>query len=289
MTSLSQAALRCVQASEPTEKIRLSREVGAAWHAGRLAEHQPEQTYITIVEPGYPQALSLVEPLAVPRRNVRTLEGRAALLHALLHIEYTAISLAWDAVYRFPGLPQAYYQDWIQVALEEVEHFTLLQGHLQRLGYKYGDFSAHAGLWEMACKTDHDWLARMAMVPRTLEARGLDVTPGIISKLESVGDGDAVAILRIVQRDEIGHVAIGNRWFIEACTKRNLPVQATYLTLLENYLKGRLKPPLNHAARLSAGFSSTELHALEAWLTEKTNQMRIAYSKPSKSAGKATD
>lgn len=259
-------ALRCVRAAEAEEKVRVSREAVAAWQRGRIPAHHPETEFREIEEPGYPERLALVPPTAVPRRNVRAREGRAALIHALMHIEFSAISLAWDAVYRFPGLPEAYYADWIQVAAEEVEHFSLLQAHLESLGYRYGDFPAHAGLWQMARDTAHDWLARMAMVPRTLEARGLDVTPGILAKLAGVGDDRAVAILQVVQREEIGHVAAGNRWFGEACARQGLEPAQAYRTQLEKYLKGRLKPPFNHEARLAAGFSAEEMRDLEHWL-----------------------
>jgi uncharacterized ferritin-like protein (DUF455 family) len=200
----------------------------------------------------------------VPRRSPFTLAGRAALLHAICHIEFNAINLALDAVWRFAGMPEQYYRDWLRVAGEEALHFSLLHAHLQTLGHRYGDFDAHDGLWQMTEATRDDITARMALVPRTLEARGLDATPPIQAKLRKAGDHAAVAILDIILRDEIGHVAIGNHWYRWLCARDRLDPEALYPVLVARYCAPRLRPPFNKSARLAAGFSDQELDWLAA-------------------------
>lgn len=212
--------------------------------------------------PGRPAKPKLRSPKDLPKRSMTTLEGRAALLHALTHIEFNAINLALDAVWRFPAMPRDYYHNWWQVAYEEVLHFNLMREHLETLGYQYGDFDAHDGLWEMVEKTHEDVCARMALIPRTLEARGLDVTPGIQQKLRQAGDLDAAAILDIILRDEIGHVAFGNHWYAWLCNQRGLDPDTHYLALCEKYHAPRIHLPLNTAARKCAGFSEMELATL---------------------------
>ncbi len=201
----------------------------------------------------------MIAPHQVPRRRADTLTGRAALIHALAHIEFNAINLALDAAHRFAGMPLAYYADWLSVADEEALHFELLSGHLATLGLAYGDFPAHNGLWDMALKTAHDPLVRMALVPRVLEARGLDAAPLIVDKLKAAKDTRMVEILAIIERDEIGHVAIGSRWFNRLCVARGLEPEATFRQLLVDYDAPPLKPPFNLAARRQAGFSKPEL------------------------------
>ena len=212
--------------------------------------------------PGRPPRPELVLPDRLAPRPVHTPEGRAAMLHALAHIEFNAINLALDAIWRFAGQPEAYYRDWLQVAREESHHFDLLNRHLATLGHAYGDFPAHNGLWEMAEKTRADLLARLALVPRTLEARGLDAAPPIRRKLAGAGDMKAAAILDIILRDEIGHVAIGNRWYRHACEQRGLDPIAAYAELAQRYGAPRLRGPFNLPARRAAGFSDAELEAL---------------------------
>lgn len=214
--------------------------------------------------PGRPERPLLVPADQVPARSPFTPQGRAALLHAICHIEFNAINLALDALWRFPGMPEAFYREWLQVAGEEALHFTLLREHLRSLGHDYGDFDAHDGLWQMAERTREDVLARMALVPRTLEARGLDATPPIQAKLRRAGDERAVEILDIVLRDEIGHVAIGNRWYRWLCEGRGLDPVDLYPTLVKQYEAPRLRRPFNLAARQAAGFAPEEL----AWLDE---------------------
>jgi len=214
--------------------------------------------------PGRPQRPLLVPHTGLKQRSMKTVEGRATLLHALAHIELNAIDLAADAVWRFPGLPAAFYRDWVGVAQEEALHFMLLREHLQSLGFDYGTFDAHNGLWEMAEKTKHDPLARLALVPRTLEARGLDASPPVKAKLVGAGDLRAGEILDIILRDEIGHVAVGNRWYRHLCTQRGLDPVATYAQLAAAYGAPRLRGPFNLDARRAAGFEEDELAALLA-------------------------
>ena len=212
--------------------------------------------------PGRPARPALVDPAQLPRRSPFTPEGRAALLHAVAHIEFNAINLALDAVWRFAGLPEDFYRDWLRVAAEEALHFTLLKNHLATLGHAYGDFDAHDGLWAMAERTQDDLLARMALVPRTLEARGLDATPPMQQRLRQAGDLQAVAILDIILRDEVGHVAIGNRWYRRLCEREGLDPVATYARLARDHRAPRLKGPFNVEARRAAGFSDAEMAAL---------------------------
>ncbi|MCC7121240.1 MAG: ferritin-like domain-containing protein [Gammaproteobacteria bacterium] len=212
-----------------------------------------------VAGPGRPERPLLVPPARVPRRSTGTVEGRAALLHAIAHIEFNAINLALDAVARFAGLPVAYYRDWWRVAVEETQHFALLTAHLATLDRAYGDFPAHDGLWEAARKTADDCLARMALVPRVLEARGLDVTPGMRARLVAAGDAQAAAILEVILREEIGHVAIGNRWFHHLCTVRGRDPGVTFRTLCARYGQSPPRPPFNVEARLAGGFTREEL------------------------------
>ncbi len=213
--------------------------------------------------PGRPPRPHLVEPARVPQRSVNTPEGRAALLHALAHIEFNAINLALDAIWRFANMPDDFYRDWLKVAREEALHFDLLNRHLATLGHTYGDFDAHDGLWRMAEKTRDDMLARLALVPRTLEARGLDAAPPIRRKLAQAGDQAAAEILDIILRDEIGHVAIGNRWYRWACEQEGVDPIAHYEVLARRHDAPRLKPPFNLPARRAAGFAEAELDALQ--------------------------
>jgi uncharacterized ferritin-like protein (DUF455 family) len=215
--------------------------------------------------PGRPSRPVLIPPMQVPHRSPFTADGLAALVHAIAHIEFNAINLALDATWRFAGMPEAFYRDWLRVADEEATHFGLLHEHLQSLGHDYGDFPAHDGLWEMCIKTQDDVTARMALVPRTLEARGLDATPLIQARLRKVGTPAAqrvVDILDIILRDEIGHVAVGNRWYGWLCAQQALDPLAHYRQLARQHAAPRLKPPFNDTARRAAGFTDTELQAL---------------------------
>ena len=253
---LRRHALALLQMSDPATKAAAVR---AAFDAGGWTI----DCEATLAEPpglpGRPERPRLVPPKDVPTRSPFTTEGRAALLHAIAHIEFNAINLALDAVWRFAGLPEDFYRDWFRVAAEESLHFTLLREHLATLAHDYGDFDAHDGLWIMTARTAHDIVARMALVPRTLEARGLDATPPLQAKLAKAGDARAVAILDVILRDEIGHVAIGNRWYRFVCERAGLDALAIYPGLVERYAAPKLRPPFNDAARRAAGFSEEEI------------------------------
>lgn len=193
------------------------------------------------------------------RRNIGAVAGRIALIHALAHIELNAIDLGWDIIARFSadGLPQQFFDDWVGVAAEEAEHFALLDARLGALGSEYGALPAHDGLWEAASATSGDLLARLAVVPLVLEARGLDVTPAMIARLENAGDWDSAAILRRLYDEEIGHVAVGARWFAALCRTRCLDPATTFQDLVRRHFSGALKPPFNRGARDRAGFPAS--------------------------------
>ncbi|QIM49549.1 ferritin-like domain-containing protein [Pusillimonas sp. DMV24BSW_D] len=214
--------------------------------------------------PGRPNRPELVGPFKVKQRSVHTEQGRAALIHSLAHIEFNAINLALDMIWRFPGMPSEFYEDWLIIAKEEAYHFSLLSKHLHGMGYTYGDFPAHDGLWEMAQRTTDNLLARLALVPRTLEARGLDASPVVRTKLANANDNEAAQIIDIILRDEIGHVAIGNKWYRYLCQKENLDPVAHYAEMARVYRAPRLKGPFNIEARLAAGFTEQELEVLQA-------------------------
>lgn len=254
------AALAAALASTDVEqKLALTRQLAADWQAGTLDWRDASPVYLSCGRPPKPE---LVPPLRVPQRNVKSPEGRARLLHAIVHIEFTAINLALDHAARFRGLLAQYYADWIGVAAEEADHFDLLRQRLGELGHDYGDFPAHAGLWHMAEKTADDVLARMALVPRLLEARGLDATPPIQQRLAAAGDQVSARLLDTILRDEIGHVGLGDRWFRYLCNERSLEPESTYRQLLVELDAPWPQAPLNEAARLAAGFSQQELAEL---------------------------
>jgi len=259
---MRQAAINWLVSTDPERKAEGVKNLNAAWLSGQLALNTavilPEPAAI----PGRPEQPLLVSPLEVGKRSMRTPEGRAALIHALAHIEFNAINLALDAVWRFAGMPVQYYADWLKVAAEEAYHFELLNGYLQNAGYRYGDFSAHNSLWEMAERTRGDVLARIALVPRTMEARGLDASPPLRNKFLQIGDADAAHILEIILRDEIGHVAIGNHWFNWLCEQRGLEPVASYQVLAGQYHAPAMRKPLNMEARRKAGFTEEELALL---------------------------
>jgi uncharacterized ferritin-like protein (DUF455 family) len=258
--SLFDAAAGCLQAALPADKLAATAAAVAAYRAGRLrCEGAPP---VPIAAPGRPPRPRLVAPRALPQRGLGSREGRAAFLHAIAHIEFNAIDLAWDAVYRFRDRPEAFYSDWIEVAADEARHFALLAARLAELGHAYGDFDAHNGLWEMAERTAGSCLARMALVPRVLEARGLDVTPAMIARLRQVDDEASAAILELILREEVAHVAAGSRWFRWCCTRDGLEPRETFAALLGDH-RGALRRPFNDSARRAAGFDDDELALLE--------------------------
>ncbi|MBW8830875.1 MAG: ferritin-like domain-containing protein [Burkholderiales bacterium] len=254
---LRQRALEILCMTVPAEKAVATRELYTTSHEHHIDPaallEEPDNL------PGRPTLPRLVPPKDVPTRSPFTAEGRAALLHAIAHIEFNAINLALDAVWRFCGMPEQFYRDWLRVASEEALHFSLLREHLQSLGFDYGDFDAHDGLWLMTKRTSHDVVARMALVPRTLEARGLDATPPLQAKFAKAGDARAVDILGIILRDEVGHVAIGNRWYRWLCERAGLEPVGLYGELVERYQAPRLRPPFNLEARAAAGFTADEI------------------------------
>lgn len=254
--SLSGAAALVLATAAPLEKVALGRGFAATWRGGAIREIG---VAAALDRPARPAVPRLLLPRDLPKRKISAAPaGRIALLHALAHIELNAIDLAWDMVARFSelDLPRAFFDDWVGVADEESKHFALLAERLGGLGAAYGDLPAHDGLWAAAETTAHDLLARLAVVPLVLEARGLDVTPAMIQRLRSVGDDPSADILEIIYRDEIGHVAVGKRWFDHVAGVRGVEPVASWQDLVRRYFKGGVKPPFNIPAREAAGFSA---------------------------------
>lgn len=261
--NLATGAVAVLSAAEPARKVALSREVAASWRRREIALGEA----IAPARPARPRLPLLLPPRDMKRRrNLGSPAGRIALIHALAHIELNAIDLGWDIVARFSGddLPPAFFNDWVGVAAEEAEHFALLDARLVALGGAYGDLPAHDGLWDAAAHTAHDLLARLAVVPLVLEARGLDVTPEMMRRLKHAGDPESAAILDRIYRDEIGHVAVGARWFANLCQARDLDPASAFRDLVSRHFKGALKPPFNHAARSAAGMPEAFYQAAPA-------------------------
>jgi uncharacterized ferritin-like protein (DUF455 family) len=240
----------------------LTDQLHIAWRQGEL-DYDPRSIILSVDDPGRPQKPELVDPRKLERRGVATEAGRVRMLHAFAHIEFNAINIALDAVYRFRQMPRQFVGDWLLVASEEARHFQLLEQELRQRGSYYGAYRAHRGLWDMVCQTRDNVLHRMALVPRVMEARGLDVTPGMIAKFGQFGDQAAVDILEIIYRDEVGHVRIGNHWYYSLCKQQDLDARETFRDLVKRYMGGKLRGPFNWPARLEAGFPAAELSALE--------------------------
>jgi uncharacterized ferritin-like protein (DUF455 family) len=259
--NLFASAERCLDCADVAGKLALTETAAHAFAAGELeADDAPAPK--PIGAPGRPARPQLVAPRQLPQRGLGSENGRAALIHAVAHIEFNAVNLAWDAVYRFRGMPRAYYADWVAVAADEARHFGLLAQRLAQLGHGYGDFDAHDGLWDMAVRTSASCLERMALVPRVLEARGLDVTPGMIARLRRAGDEASAQILELILREEVAHVAAGSRWFAWCCEQAGRDPQLVFAELVECLARGAIKAPLNADARRAAGFSDDELARL---------------------------
>jgi uncharacterized ferritin-like protein (DUF455 family) len=256
MSTLRHLCLRAALIADPDEKVTAT--VGVA-----SSDVGADEAFDDVPR-GVRSTPASVPASKLTQRSVHTIEGRAALIHALAHIELNAVDLALDIVWRFAGMPENYYRQWVNVAKEEAYHFTLLRDHLRGMGFEYGDFPAHNALWEMAEKTKGDVLARVALVPRTLETRGLDASPPIKAKLVKAGDLRAGEILDVILRDEIGHVALGNHWYRWLCAERGLEPVATYADLAVQYGAPKPRGPFNLNARREAGFTEEELRALES-------------------------
>jgi uncharacterized ferritin-like protein (DUF455 family) len=262
MPELYQQIEAAILTSDAGRKCALTTQLHHAWRQGMLS-CRAQSVILPMDDPGRPQEPELVDPRKLERRSVATELGRIRLLHAVAHIEFNAINIALDAVYRFREMPQQFIGDWLLVATEEARHYQLLERELRRRGSYYGAHRAHRGLWDMVCQTRDNVLHRMALVPRVMEARGLDVTPGMIAKFEQNDDQAAVEILEIIYRDEIGHVRIGNHWYHQLCEQQGVDAVATFRELIKRYMGGKLRGPFNWPARLEAGFQSAELSALE--------------------------
>lgn len=248
------AILRAFRATEPSEKASATHQLVRDWQHHKLP--RPKQAPLNWPDrPGRPAQPELLAPNTMPKRRGSGIKGRVTLLHALAHIELNAIDLALDLLARFSHhpLPDLFVQDWMQVAADESKHFMMIEKRLRELGSYYGALPAHDGLWEAALKTKHDFAARLAVVPMVLEARGLDVTPPMIEKLQKSNDAESAALLTVIYEDEKKHVNAGVRWFHTVCRADNLDPETTFKTKLETYFRGALKPPFNIAAREEAG------------------------------------
>ncbi|ORU89582.1 MAG: hypothetical protein A6F71_00650 [Cycloclasticus sp. symbiont of Poecilosclerida sp. M] len=211
----------------------------------------------------FPDKLVCIPPRELPRRRLGTEAGRRSFIHAIAHIEFNAIKLALDIAYRFKGLPKQFYDDWIFVANDECKHFEMLCAHLKNYDCQYGDNPSHDGLWSMAVKTEEDLIARLSLVPRYLEARGLDVTPAMLEKLYAQKDNATAAILEVILEDEVSHVEYGTKWLDYVCKQENIEREGAFFENIEHYLKGQVLGPFNRPLRLRAGFSESELSELE--------------------------
>ncbi|MCF6252824.1 MAG: ferritin-like domain-containing protein [Methylococcaceae bacterium] len=262
MKNIFTIAEKCLYHSDIIQKIQLTH------HAKKLAESnqlsfQSADSVLAITKTKFPEHPLLLKPRDMPRRRLNSELGKAAFFHALAHIEFIAIYLAWDILYRFRGLPDVFYQDWLSIADEEAQHFTLIREHLHEMNVDYGDFPAHRGLWDHAEDTAADILARLAMVPRCMEARGLDVTPQMIKKFKIQDDQKSVELLTRILNDEVGHVKTGSYWFKLICEQRGLNYEEKYKELIEKYYVGKPKGPFNRELRIIAGFSNAEINWLE--------------------------
>lgn len=264
MDNIFDIAGACLHRSDINEKLSLTHRAKRLLHIGEL-DLSWSCPPLPIKHVGFPDRPTLLAPRNMPNRKLTSPEGVAAFFHAIAHVEFVAIYLAWDILYRFRGMPEQFYKDWLQVADEEAQHFELIRTHLQVLNIEYGDLPAHGGLWDHARDTHDDLLARLAMVPRCMEARGLDVTPAIIEKFTHLGDQASVDLLTRILTDEVGHVALGSKWFDFVCKKRDLEPESTYQAMItQYYIGGKPKGPFNKALRLRAGFSNAELDWLAA-------------------------
>ncbi|MCX5515230.1 DUF455 domain-containing protein [Kaistia algarum] len=255
--SLAAAAARIVATADLDEKVELAFAAAKGWFGRSLSLSSGPSDGVMADRPGRPPLPELVPPRELPKRSTGSLQGRTSLVHSLCHIELNAVDLTWDLVGRFHGtaMPRSFYDNWVQVGLEEAKHFSLLSRRLTDMGSFYGALPAHDGLWQATQETGHDLLARLAILPLVLEARGLDVTPPLIEKMREVGDGESAAILDVIYRDERRHVAFGCKWFRFLCDRRGLAPEPTFRRLVIQHFRGPLKPPFNDFARAEAGLT----------------------------------
>jgi uncharacterized ferritin-like protein (DUF455 family) len=268
LNTLFEFAEACLFDADLAQKTHLTHQAQYLAQAGQLSFSSHDQPK-PIIDTQFPSKPLLLMPRDMPRRRLDTPDGKVAFFHALAHIEFMAIYLAWDILYRFPGLPEAFYRDWLRIADEEAQHFELLRKHLQILNTDYGDLPAHKGLWLHAVETADDVLARLAVVPRCMEARGLDVTPAMIDKLTTMGDAAGVAILTRIYQDEIGHVERGSYWFQYFSNQLGLDSEQTFKEKIMACYQGKPKGPFNREVRIIAGFSHNEIDWLEERLDEE--------------------
>ena len=271
VTALFSQLQAALLATDPSTKCALTQSLQQAALAGEL-QWDSDAPCLDFTRAGQPDKPLLVDPKQVKPRKMATTEGYAALLHAVAHIEFNAINLALDAAYRFRGIAPEFQLDWLRVAAEEAQHFCLMRERLQAHGYDYGDFEAHNHLWDMAYKTAYDPLLRMALVPRVLEARGLDVTPAMRAKIEQKGDTETCAVLDIIYRDEVGHVKVGNEWYHHLCRQRGLDALDLFKQLIQRYDLFLFRGHLNIEARERAGFSAFELSLLQDFQAAQSPQ-----------------
>jgi len=264
MNDLFEYAEACLHGNNSNQLLALTHEAKHRMDKGGLSLNKASSV-VEISAVKFPEKPEWLAPRLVPQRKLTAPGGINAFFHAIAHIEFVAIYLAWDILYRFRGLPDEFYQDWLRIADEEAQHFELIKAHLKLMGTAYGDMPAHGGLWELSQLTADNLLARLALVPRCMEARGLDVTPGLIEKFAKLGDTDSIAVLQRILTDEVGHVERGSYWFKYVCGQAGREPEAEYRRLIAQYYEGgRPKGPFNREMRIIAGFSPAELDWLEA-------------------------
>ena len=260
LINLFKTAKTCLEESRLEHKIHLSKEAAKNAKQDYVIERLSDWAEPKVGRPSKPV---LVSPQSLPKRGIGSKQGKYSLLHAIAHIEFNAINLAWDAIYRFQDMPEEYYWDWLKIAGEETNHFMLLRSHLNSGNFEYGDFDAHDGLWDMAKHTANDVLDRMAIIPRVLEARGLDVTPAMIKKFSHIGETEIVLTLETIYEEEISHVFTGNRWFRFLCEQRGLIPEQTFIDLVRKYQLDDFRGGFNKVGRAEAGFSEAEMDYME--------------------------
>lgn len=262
MNNIFELAAGCLHKNEIDLKLETTRQAFQLSKSGALnfcSEQKPQ----SISKTSFPERPELRDPRTMPRRKFTTREGKIAFFHAIAHIEFMAIYLAWDIIYRFRGMPDQFYQDWLRVAAEEALHFSMIRAHLQQMEVDYGDLPAHSGLWDIAEDSADSLLARLALVPRYMEAHGLDVTPAMVEKFSAMGDRESVKILTRILEDEIGHVELGSFWFRFQCERQDCEPESTYMDLIATRMKGKPRTQINRELRKKAGFSDVELDWLE--------------------------